>query len=248
MSRRGDKKRDMARSILPCRNRKAARQEKARVHRKARRVVRESIHTDPDEVEQHELRTRIETSQAMWWRRDGDKINHFCRWGRSRTGHLPPGDRVAALRGELDSSGLIAEHALGHFAREVEVSHLHDRRRRAARFREAREARLLAENRPVPSERALRKLLREAFVTAHAELNAVLKTLALAPCDARSPCKSDPRVSTACSGTPVLRVPADVLCIARRLWRDGARAQKDASPSGDVRVAALFGLGPAAGR
>ena len=225
----------MYRSILPCRNREAARKGKSRIRKRGRRRAKQAARRgDIDEVATVARMQRVETSSAVGWRQGGDKVNHFCRWGRARTAHLPPEERVAALRGMLGSDGVMAEHALEHFAHEVDRHHLEDRRSRSRNWRKEWEDRRLAEGRPFKSEKVLRRLLRHAFELDHGGLNRVLKQLVLECCDSNSPCKQATG-TTACSGRPVIRVPNDLFCVARRIWRDGKRAQEEGSPA-DKRV------------
>lgn len=240
MSRRGhkhpdEKLRDMARSILPCRNRHTARSDKARTSRRSRRVEREALDRGAeDELATRQRQRRIEMSAVVWQRRGGDKVNHFCRWGRARTAHLPPKERVAALRGVLGAGSLITEHALLHFEHAAARDPREGRRERALAWR-AERARGSAKGRPFASERALRKLLRRAFAQDHAGLNRVLKALALEPCAPDAPCRR-PASTRTCGAALVIRVPDDLHCVARRLWRSGREGQP-VGPSGDARLA-----------
>lgn len=223
MAKRRNKTRDMARSILPCRNRKAARQGKARVARRGRRRAKQALRSGEDgALEQVDRERRIHSSWEVLWRRGGDKVNHFCRWGRARTKHLPPEERVSALRSQLGAKGLIVDHALEHFQHAIDGSHLENRRARQAARRETREEGWVAQGRPFASEVELRALLEAALEVDHGRLNVALKTLSVRSCDRDSPCR-DVDGTTACKGKPIVRVRLDVLCVARRLWRTGSR-------------------------
>lgn len=169
-----DKIRDMTRSILPSRNREAARSAKARVHRADRRVSREELSAfegkldgelvddcAPRERDDPELRTEIGFVVDM--RRSGDKLGPFLRWARARTRTLAtPRAKYDRMKRLLAPGTLIKDHALGHFIRPWELNPLPERRRaRPPRF--------------WPDLPCLERLLVGCYERRHGELNAFLK-------------------------------------------------------------------------
>ncbi|MEZ6189230.1 MAG: hypothetical protein R3F62_30040 [Planctomycetota bacterium] len=246
MPKRRDKTRDMARSILPCRNREAARQGKARVARRGRRRAKQALHTGEDgAVELVKRQRRIAARTQAHWRQGGDKVNHFCRWGRARTADVPPEERVHALRAQLGSTGLIAEHALEHFAHAVDRRHLDDRRARHAAARRERTEAWLAQGRPYASEEALRALLVAALEVDHGRLNAALKPFTVRPCDEGAPAPKVP-------GTTACRSPAlDARAPGSSAWPAACGAPARPRRAGGrstrplIRVLAELGLVPA---
>lgn len=153
MERHSEKRRDMARSILPSKNREAARaalNHTKRGHRHAihqelaafRGVARQLGVDDPDDWDEHvDLGSYpdAEIGVAVRWRRRGDKVNHFIRWAIATTADVPIEDRLTTLSAMLDD-GLIGRHAMTHLADEPQLSppREHDARRR---WREQRQAR-----------------------------------------------------------------------------------------------------------
>lgn len=114
----GDQKsRDMARSILPSRRRKRARDDRASLHRSARRVTRHAVRqldVDAwDDGVDFEDDTWRDIRFVVSSRRSADKLNHFQRWAFERTRHLDLTQRIDAIRPELPA-GLIGEHARLH--------------------------------------------------------------------------------------------------------------------------------------
>lgn len=117
----------MCRSVLPCKNRRSARDMKAHVARRARRRARSTLRSLRWEDEEgwargegriavDEARAWTERSEQVWDRRGGDKINHFVRWARRRTDHCANlRERREVLRPQLPPGGIILEHALFHF-------------------------------------------------------------------------------------------------------------------------------------
>lgn len=114
-----EKVRQMARSLLPSKNREAARSARARLHRAARREIHQELaewtksgdlEADPPTFAPWEAR---EIRDAVNWRRGGDKVNPFIRWATVRTRELRREDRLSHVR-SLVSKGVIGEHALGH--------------------------------------------------------------------------------------------------------------------------------------
>ncbi|MBN8229442.1 hypothetical protein JYK02_18180 [Corallococcus macrosporus] len=117
-----EKVRQMARSLLPSKNREASRAARAHIHRAARKEVRQELAlwlrcNDLDEDvppcapwEDAAIRRQVN------WRQSGDKVKPFIRWATARTRHLPREHRRSHVRGLLPKS-VIGEHALGHLER-----------------------------------------------------------------------------------------------------------------------------------
>lgn len=141
----GDEKtKQMVRSILPSRWRGAARA-KSRVRRAERRAVRMALRgacsdAVPDAVD---LRRddRVEIGFVVDRRRSADKLNHFIRWARARTEHLPIESRLSAMRALLPK-GLIGEHALFHLAWDDHFQPEYEHARRYEPYRWETRARL----------------------------------------------------------------------------------------------------------
>jgi hypothetical protein len=122
-----EKRRQMARSILPSTSRRASAADLARVRRGHRRRINQELHhlaPPGSRVDGHLLGLidagphlkRYPTAQireVMWERRGADKVNHFLRWAVVVTAHLPLEARLDHLRGLLPP-GLIGRHALSH--------------------------------------------------------------------------------------------------------------------------------------
>lgn len=113
-----EKLRTMARSILPSKNREAARKGKALLKRSVRRSVRADVRNEDPETTRRDLLRDADVSWCVRWRRDGDKLNHFLRWCHAITEGMPPEDAVSYVRGLLPHN-LIGEHAVGHWKAEV---------------------------------------------------------------------------------------------------------------------------------
>lgn len=121
-----DKRRQMARSILPSVWRRGAAAEKAHIARAARRGVRAALRglcVDPqaeDEAARRDLdrdqKARIEMGQLVSRRRGSDKLNHFMHWAERITKELPQDERLAAMRALLPRD-LIGQHAIDHLRR-----------------------------------------------------------------------------------------------------------------------------------
>ncbi len=115
-----DKAREMGRSILPSKRRRAH-QEQHRLSRRRRhhdRQVLKRMHRDGvewDDVEDHLIPPKLD--RDMKWlvqdRRDADHLNHFYRWSEAVTESLEPRDRLAVIRAILPE-GLIGQHAISH--------------------------------------------------------------------------------------------------------------------------------------
>jgi hypothetical protein len=125
-----EKVRSMARSILPATNRRSARQTAERIKRRNRRNTRQTLHmwkrcVDPLEFEGHIVdygepdkhngwSDEGTIKQAMWARRDADKLNSMIRWAKAYTAHLEdPEDRYRLMKKVLPDN-LIGRHALSH--------------------------------------------------------------------------------------------------------------------------------------
>jgi hypothetical protein len=111
---RSSKTKDMIRSILPSKNREAARKAKAGTSREHRRTMRDALgHEDP-ETTKHDFGRSADQSMNVWRRRAGDKLNHFMRWCDAITDGMTQDEALAFVRGILPSS-LIGDHAYGHW-------------------------------------------------------------------------------------------------------------------------------------
>jgi hypothetical protein len=192
MERHHEKRRDMARSILPSKNREPARAALAEVKRANRRAIahelgrfagqRVLLDDVADDLDDWDERTDlgrypyVEIHANVRWRRDGDKLNHFIRWAIATTADVPIDDRLSQLRSMLPG-GLIGDHAMTHLAREPQLRRLleHEWRRvrvRPSVHRSEQKARLAEQF------DALHVLLVEVVNTPGglAELNRVMKT------------------------------------------------------------------------
>jgi hypothetical protein len=126
-----DKDRDMARSILPSKNREAARSAKAHLKRAARRrchracdgLAKLDSYRSDDWDARFDLRAypAAEIHLVVRWRRAGDKLNHFERWTIARTKGLPIDDRLGSIIAVLPD-GLTGDHALSHLRRLAEIN------------------------------------------------------------------------------------------------------------------------------
>ena len=119
-----DKHRDIARSILPTKNRRVARDELARARRRNRHHVADELRGlsrelsgDPDRWLDHEgdpfATADREVNQVRRARRSADKLSHFERWAVMRTRDVPIADRLSFIRSVLPD-GIIGEHAMTH--------------------------------------------------------------------------------------------------------------------------------------
>ena len=177
-----DKRRDMARSILPSNHRRAAGRALAATKRAARRRYRQRLtyataagqidalldRLDPREYPDVEIRLLVQR------RRSADKLNHFERWAVTVAARFPLEERLSALAAMLPK-GLIGRHAVSHLVRLPGVSP------DAPDWRE--ESLLMRARRAEQQALALERL--RAGITAvlvdgrHAELNRVMKAAAV---------------------------------------------------------------------
>lgn len=125
----GDEKvRDMSRSLLPSKNREAARRARVHVHRSTRRQSRvemSQLARDPEAFEDLsglDEDGTLEIRQVMQRRRWGDKVAPFERWARAITRTLPQHHRLSHIRG-LVPRGVIGEHALQHLEHDAHFEH-----------------------------------------------------------------------------------------------------------------------------
>ena len=154
-----NKRRDMARSILPSKYRSPGRLV-AKAKRANRRAISQELHsltTDAtrqryewDELMDLRAYPDAEIQQLVRWRRNGDKILHFERWAIAITRDLPHEDRLSHMQSVLPD-GLIGDHAMSHLRDLPELnpsppqygrfSRAEMERRRAVRMASAQERR-----------------------------------------------------------------------------------------------------------
>lgn len=109
-----EKLRDMIRSILPSKNREAARAAKAITNRAHRRGVRIDVrHEDTDETPA-DLERDASHAGTVARRRGGDKLNHFMRWCEAITAGMNTQEALSYVRALLPDT-LIGNHAYGHW-------------------------------------------------------------------------------------------------------------------------------------
>lgn len=116
-----DKRRDMARSILPSTSREPAK-DIARVKRASRRRIAQHLSVVngvpedwDDALDAVDLRAYpgIEIREHVQWRRAADKLNHFQRWAVRVTRDVRREDRLSGLAATLPR-GLVGDHAMSH--------------------------------------------------------------------------------------------------------------------------------------
>ncbi|QRN96924.1 hypothetical protein JRI60_49510 [Archangium violaceum] len=118
----------MARSLLPSKNREAARKGRARIHRAARRQSRVELGQltrDPEDFEDLaglDAEPVAEIRQLMMHRRWGDKVAPFVRWASAIARQQPRENRLSHIRA-LVPRGVIGEHALQHLTHRAEFEH-----------------------------------------------------------------------------------------------------------------------------
>lgn len=118
------KRRDMIRSILPSTRRKGAREDLAHIKRSARTATKQALHnfrgssTDAidlyeygnDDLE-HYPDARIK--DAVWDRREGDKVRPIMRWAVEITKDLPQEQRMDYFRALMPDT-TVGRHACQH--------------------------------------------------------------------------------------------------------------------------------------
>lgn len=177
-----NKRRDMARSILPSRYRSPGKliQKAKRSNRRDIRAGLRAITHDPDpsndDWDDHmDFRAYpdVEISWLVRWRRNGDKLNHFEHWAVQVTKEMPIDDRLSYMQSILPA-GLIGDHAMSHLRHRPELNpHPSSYYQRVQRFQAAREQR-------VAQEHQRRELLARALTCAlqdglHKDINTALK-------------------------------------------------------------------------
>ncbi|NBD13776.1 hypothetical protein [Corallococcus silvisoli] len=113
----------MARSLLPSKNREAARKERAVANRAARREARRELETwlrygdmEADAPPNAPWR-KGEIELMVYGRRAADKVAPFIRWATARTRDMPHQAREGYVRGILPP-GVIGRHAWSHLRQE----------------------------------------------------------------------------------------------------------------------------------
>ncbi|MBL7500488.1 hypothetical protein [Frankia nepalensis] len=143
MRNHDEKVRDMTESVLPSTRRKAARQERRRVHKRQRArqrdllvVARRTAGHDDRDADFREGIRRQEITQMVWGRRAADKVGPLTRWASVQVGR----DEVlrdAPLTEQVDyfarlvPDNTIGRHAVQHI--ESDLRHAADRERWLAR-------------------------------------------------------------------------------------------------------------------
>src|ERR1041385_9409359 len=94
-----DKIKDMIRSILPSKARRAARIEKAKLNRRARRTVRADIKRE--DLSRAKLLREPDFRAMVGNRRGADKLNHFMRWCDAITAGMSTEDALQHVRAIL---------------------------------------------------------------------------------------------------------------------------------------------------
>ncbi len=109
-----NKKRDMARSILPS-TKKGGQKDRRRIHKRVRASSRSEMLEDPEEADfsSGELLRNHETRGFVDERRLKDKTGPFMRWAERSTLEIRQEDRLSHIRA-LVPEGLIGEHAVSH--------------------------------------------------------------------------------------------------------------------------------------
>jgi hypothetical protein len=125
----GDEKaREMARSLLPSKNREPARKARAFIQRAERhraRMETARLARDPEESEDLASPTdesAAEMRQQVSRRRWGDKVAPFIRWACATTRALPQESRLSHVRARVPR-GIIGDHALEHLKCRAEFEH-----------------------------------------------------------------------------------------------------------------------------
>lgn len=160
-----EKKKQMARSILPSTRSRWARFEQRRINKQNRQKVRQELHKalyDEDYREEGDFYAEPDWGWYVRERQEGDKLNHFMKWAEEITKDVPRDDRLAKIKAILPDN-LIGWHAVSHlefrdhFMTDAELDnqrwYYRDRkdpeikanRRRQEEARQEREHRLLRE-------------------------------------------------------------------------------------------------------
>jgi hypothetical protein len=182
-----DKRRDMARSILPSTSR-SARGDITALKRRNRRLVARRLSVSggpPDDWDDHldafdeRAYPDAEINQVVGWRRAADKLNHFERWAVAATRDLPLEERLGALRATLPR-GLIGDHAVSHLRALPEIDPVTAARRARWTSQTLRASRARAAARAAAETARRAALLRAVLETpgAHRLLNQVMKAAA----------------------------------------------------------------------
>lgn len=111
-----EKRREMARSILPSTARKSARVDKRINNKRARAKVRAELRKclfDEEYAYEADLYHEPSWDRLVRNRQEADKLNHFIRWAEAITEDLPRDERLEHVRGILPD-GLIGWHAVSH--------------------------------------------------------------------------------------------------------------------------------------
>ena len=109
-----EKLKDMVRSILPSKNREAARLAKAATNRAHRRALRRAVSVDDPKTD---LMQPASQSENVMWRRGGDKLAHFIRWCENITRGMTKDEALGFVRSILPKS-VVGDHAYSHWERE----------------------------------------------------------------------------------------------------------------------------------
>ncbi len=175
MSYGDNKLKDMARSVLPSTERKASRKLKNSIKRKARRDIRQKLHTikDSDDFIESEIildyYPEADINMAVGMRRGADKVNPLRRWAKEKAKDIPDGEKLDYIKSILPGSGTIKDHALSH------VEHM-DGFRKNSTFNNNRYNRNYNQQILISREQ-LEKYLYEIIVDgrAHRALNSMIK-------------------------------------------------------------------------
>lgn len=113
-----EKRRQMARSILPSTRSRGAGQEKACLKRACRHGIKRDLRRallDEEYGEEADLTYYPEHKirYVVYERRNGDKVNHFIQWAKAVTKDVPQDSRISAVRSALPES-VIGWHAVQH--------------------------------------------------------------------------------------------------------------------------------------
>ena len=221
----------MKRSILPCKNRKPAREYKASLARAARRRIRLALkNTDPESsCRLIEREHRASRTSMVWYRRGADKLGPFLHWANARTKDCDSKkEQYDKLRSFFKSDNVISEHALGHFYDPVwDDRHWQNPKR--------------PENiGPFANRQKLTRLLEQAIEIDHKGLNRTLKTLSCRLC--RNPLYKlgANHPGQPCPQRCVLNTPKDIPRIVEYLYQKHPNKTGGFSPQDFDLLAAFF--------